>query len=511
MLMKCNYYLLSLGQIDYKPYILDTFASSYIKKMKRLLVVIFCLISFSQLKAQNFKVTLKTPNYKSGIAFLTYHMGKNLNIEDSAAINNKGIAVFTGNRKLPGGIYSIVFPGKAKSLDFFISKEQVINITADTTDLLNKSKVTGSKENKLFEEYQKVSTAKITLLNKEKAAYARSTTKADSVFHEKNYISYGKQLNNYREDIIKKYPSSMMTVILNGMREPKTLQTKMVTHQDSIDNYNYYKAHYWDGITFMDERVIRTPFFEPRLNRYYHEVLSQEPDSIIKEADYQLLLARSCPEMYKFLLNWLTDEYISPKYMGQDAVFVHLFNKYHSKGMSPWLSDTVQQTISKRAYMLMANLIGEQAANLKMIDSSGQLMPLYNVAADFTVVCFWDPTCGHCKEEVPRIDSIYNASWKQRNVKIYGVLSADIKDDMVATWKKYISEHILKDWINVYQTNEMKAAEEAAGEWGYHQLYDVTTTPTLYLLDKEKRIIGKKLTLEQINDLLLAKLSAQNN
>ncbi len=45
-----------------------------------------------------------------------------------------------------------------------------------------------------------------------------------------------------------------------------------------------------------------------------------------------LLLARSSPEMYKFLLNWLTDEYINPKYMGQDAVFVHLFEKYHSKG-----------------------------------------------------------------------------------------------------------------------------------------------------------------------------------
>lgn len=479
--------------------------------MKRLLVVLLAVCCYSTLNAQSFKVTLKTPNYKKGIAFLTYHMGKSLNVEDSAAVNNKGIAIFTGKRRLPGGIYSIVFPGKDKSVDFFVSTEQVITITADTSDLLNKTTVIGSKENLLFQEYQKKSAAKITLLNKEKNAYSRSTTKEDSALHEKNYAMYNKQLNDYREGIIKKYPTSMMTVILNGMRDPKVLNNKPITRADSLENYYYYKAHYWDGITFMDERVIRTPFFLPRLERYYTEVVPQVADSIIKEADYQILLARSCPEMYKFLLNWLTDQYISPKYMGQDAVFVHLFNKYHSKGMTSWLNEKQQQAISKRAYMLMANLIGEQAANLKMIDTSGKLTPLHSVVADFTVVCFWDPTCGHCKEEVPKVDSIYHANWKQHNVKIYGVLSAEIKDDIVSTWKQYIKEHSLGDWINVYQTNEMKAAEEAAGEWGYHQLFDITTTPTLYLLDKDKRIIGKKLTWDQINDLLQVKLSTQNN
>ncbi|WP_350340080.1 hypothetical protein [Paraflavitalea speifideaquila] len=28
------------------------------------------------------------------------------------------------------------------------------------------------------------------------------------------------------------------------------------------------------------------------------------------------------------------------------------------------------------------------------------------------VICFWDPTCSHCKEVVPKVDSIYNAKWK---------------------------------------------------------------------------------------------------
>src|ERR1019366_4323923 len=112
-------------------------------------------------------------------------------------------------------------------------------------------------------------------------------------------------------------------------------------------------------ISFMDDRIIRTPFFLPKLQRYFREVLSPAPDSIIAESDYLLLKARTAPEMYKFLLNWFTDEYIYPKYMGQDAVFVHLFEKYHSKGISSWLNEKQLTTISNRAYMLMSNLIGE--------------------------------------------------------------------------------------------------------------------------------------------------------
>ena len=473
-----------------------------------LLATMFCLTT---VRSQHFTVTLQAGQYQSGIAYLTYHMGKNLSVEDSAAVNNKGTAVFTGKRKLPPGIYAVVLPGKSKSVDFLVDKEQVITVKIDTTDLLLKTVVTGSPANVLLQQYQKTIAAKAQLLDAEKKAYSASTTKADTALHEANYNRLNKELNDYRDNIIKSQPSSMMAVLLNAMKDPAMLNNKPQTHNDSLQNYYYYKTHYWDGITFMDERVIRTPFFLPRLERYYRELIVPQADSIIKEADYQLLLARSCPEMYKFLLNWLTDEYISPKYMGQDAVFVHLFEKYHSKGLSNWLNEKQMETVSRRAYMLMANLIGAKAADLEMLDTTGKPSPLYDVAADYTVVVFWDPTCGHCKEELPRLDSVYRANWKAHNVKMYGVLSADSKEDLRQEWLKYIREHNLKDWVNVYQTKEIEAANSAAQKPGYRQLYDVTLTPTIYLLDKEKRIIAKKLTWQQLDDLLQVKWKMKSN
>jgi peroxiredoxin len=450
--------------------------------------------------AQGYNITLKLPQYKSGISYLTYRMGKNLNVADSAAVN-KGMAVFKGKQKLPGGIYVIVFPGKRLSMDFLLDRAQLVTITADTTDLLLKTKVTGSPENDLYVTYQKYVAVKGKQLQEARVAYMAATTAQDSARHEADYTRYNKELNDYRNNLMKTKPKSMMAVLFNAMQEPELPIKKPVTQQDSLVNYNYYKAHYWDGVSFMDDRVIRTPFFVPRLERYYREVLVQAADTIIKDADYKLLLARSSPEMYKYLLNWLTDEYINPKYMGQDAIFVHLFEKYHAQGVSNWLNEKQMQAISRRAYMLMANLIGEKAANLEMIDSTGKPAALYDVNANYTVVCFWDPTCGHCKEEIPKIDSLYRASWQQHDVKIYAVLTEDVKKE----WVSYTQEHQLNNWVHVYQTKAMAEANNAAQKPGFRQLYDVEITPKLYLLDKDKKIIAKNLGWQQLHELLQVK------
>lgn len=473
--------------------------------MKKYIILFAAFVSFTAGFAQGYQVNLKAPDFREGITYLTYYMGNNFNVADSAAISNKGTAVFKGASKLVPGIYAIFLPGKRQRVEFLIDREQLVSVTVDTADLINKTVITGSKENILYDQYQKFAAAKGRLIQQERNAYTISATREDSMLHEKNYNTYNKQLNDYREGIIKNQPTSMMASLLRAMKEPAVPSTIPVTKEDSINNYYQYKNHYWDGITFMDDRIIRTPFFLKKLERYYREVISPSPDSIIKDVDYKLLLARSAPEMYKFLLNWLTDEYISPKYMGQDAVFVHLFEKYHSKGLSKWLNESQMEAISRRAYMLMANLIGEKGADLEMLDVAGKPASLYNLSADYTIVCFWDPNCGHCKEVVPKLDSVYRSSWKQHNVKIFAVLTPDSKQDSKPEWLEFIRSRNLSDWTHVYQTKEMEAENMAAQKPSFRQLYDVTLTPTLYLLDKDKRIIGKKLTWEQMNELLEVK------
>lgn len=466
--------------------------------MKKYLLAFILMISVNAAKAQGYNISLQS-NYKSGIVYLTYYMGKDFILQDSSAVSNTGRSLFKAPKKLIPGIYSIIFPGKRLTTDFLIEKEQNISIVADTNKL-DQTKITGSPANVDFKNYQTFVNAKGKFLQQEKDAYNKSKTKEDSAKHETAYKKLSKELNDYRENVVKTKPNSMLAVLLNALREPAYPTKVAVTRKDSVENYNFYKSHYWDGISFMDDRIVRTPFFLPKLETYYRQIMPQASDSLIKDLDYKLLLARTSPEMYKFLLNWFTDEYINPKYMGQDAVFVHLYNKYHSKGVSNWLNKTQDSVITRRAFMLMSNLIGEMAANLEFADTTGKTKALYEVDAPYTVIIFWDPNCGHCKDEIPRLDSMYRASWQKKKVKIYAVLSETEK--LKEQWLTFIREKKIGDWVNVYQTKAALDEETKNQRPTFRQLYNVEMTPTMYLLDKEKRIIAKKLTLEQMNDLI---------
>jgi len=275
---------------------------------------------------------------------------------------------------------------------------------------------------------------------------------------------------------------------------------------DSTYAWYFYKSHYWDGVSFADERLLRTPVFEPRFDGYFRSIIYPVTDSINKEADKILAVAIKNREMFKFILSKLIDKYINPEYMGQDAVFIHLFEKYIAPGQADWLNEKQKKFVFDRAYNLMANLVGEKAAPLDLVDTMGRPVPLYNINAPYTVICFWDATCGHCKEVVPKLDSIYQAKWKAQGVVLYGVMTDGGKE----SWVRYIKDNNLSGWIHAYQPEEMKQAEYAAGRANFRQLYDVSTTPKLFLLDKEKRILAKQLTYDQLDDLLQRKISGTN-
>ena len=150
----------------------------------------------------------------------------------------------------------------------------------------------------------------------------------------------------------------------------------------------------------------------------------------------------------------------------------------------------------------MANQIGLPAPALDLVDSLGKAVSLYNIPSTYTMVVFYDPNCGHCKEELPRLDSFYRANWKAVGMTMLGV---NIYDAEQAAWKKFVTEKNLKNWIHAYQTKAAKEADEKAGRANYRQLYDIYKTPTVYLLDKDKRIIAKQLTIEQFDDIIQVK------
>ena len=452
-------------------------------------------------KGRNISITL-TPLKNSKIYLGSYY-AKNKVLVDSTYLDEKSHGVFKGATKLTGGIYFIVTPQLTIQFDLLMDDNQQFSIVADTS-LKDKAVITGSFDNDLYKSYSGFTTEKGQRLVQLENEFRSAKSREDSARIRAELIKTDKELQEYRDNISKKYPNSLLSMLLNGMKRPTAPAIPVVNGKaDSLYPFHYVKEHYWDDTRFNDDRLLRTPFFEPKLDDYFKNLVSPEPDSVISEVNYMLLSARTGKEMYPFLLTKFTNKYMNPEYMGQDKVFVYLFEHFYAKGDTMLLNPASRKTITERAYSLMANQLGEPAPVLDLTDTSGKNISLYNIKAPFTVVAFWDPNCGHCKEEIPRLDSIYKAKWKKYGVAVYSV---NIYDNEIPAWKKFMNEKKLSpEWVQAYETKDAKAAGEKAGKANYRQLYDIYKTPTIYLLDKDKHIIAKQLSLEQFDDLIEAK------
>jgi thiol-disulfide isomerase/thioredoxin len=186
--------------------------------------------------------------------------------------------------------------------------------------------------------------------------------------------------------------------------------------------------------------------------------------------------------------------------MWEDAVFVHLFEKYFSQKTYPWLTEQGKKIITDRAYSLMANLTGNPASDIELPGLDGKKKSLYSIQSPYVLVAIWDPTCSHCKEVVPRLDSLHAAKWKAQGVQLFGM--AKETEGTKENWLNFIKEYKLNNWTHVYYSRDSEKARVDAGIPSYSQLYDVQSFPTLYLLDKDKRIIAKKVTEQQVDEIL---------
>lgn len=451
--------------------------------------------SFAQAQKKGYEIPITIKPYQNTWIYVGNYYGKFKNLSDSVYLDKNSHGVMKGDSTLPQGIFFAVSPSHTILFDFLMDKEQHFSIVADTSDV-NNIVVTGSKENTYYINYSKYINAhgkQIQTLNKQLAS---AKTKQDSTVIQNKISVETKAFDSYRTTFIKEHPNSMLTALFQAMQRPTAPKT---IGNDSLAPYYYVKDHYWDNVDFSDDRLLHTPFLEPKIDEYYKYYVSPNPDSIIKEVNYMLLYAREGKEMYRYLLGKFTDKYINPEIMGQDKVFLFLFNNYFSKGDTSWLNPKQKEFIFNRAYNLMANQIGESAPSLNLKDQAGTVKPLVDISAKYTLVLFWDPECSHCKVVVPEIDSMYNAKWKAMGLKVYAVNTGE---ESAKSWQAFVHSQHLEDWINVMQTKAEREADAKAQIPNYRQLYDITQTPTIYLLDEQKRIIAKKLTVQQLDAII---------
>ncbi|MFA6128397.1 MAG: thioredoxin-like domain-containing protein [Bacteroidales bacterium] len=480
------------------------------------LIVIFTLslLTLPVFSQTGYEIKVRIPALKDSNIILAHHFAKEntFNPDDTIKLDNKGSGNFKGSKPLTGGMYIILFPTR-KYFDLLLGENQYFSVVADTGDLLKGIKFQGSVENDLFYGYRNLigsRSADVARLNEIKKQ-STSDQQKDSIATAIEHI--GNEVGDYSKRIISENPQLFISVWLKSLQDivvPDFPRDASGNVMDSAFKYNYWHAHFLDNFNLADPRLLSTPFYEGKLKFYLEKVIPQHPDSIMVELDRLIARVKGNKEIFNYVLGFYYGHVadLANKIVGMDAVFVYYTEKYFLPNAT-WVDKKTSDNIKLEIARIKPNLIGQPAPEIPLIevpadhfllaqiDSAlrsqtqiGKLISLKDIEAKFLVLVFWEVDCGHCMKEMPVLhDSVYPLI-KDKGAKILAIqLISGI--DGKRKWVDFINKYKMYDWINAVPASI-----------DYKDLYGVYSTPTIYILDRSKRIISKRIGVEQIEGII---------
>jgi thiol-disulfide isomerase/thioredoxin len=483
--------------------------------MKHIVLFAFILITtftFGQ------KIKLKVTGQKDTTVFLIKYYGKNLLYADTAEMKN-GIVEFKGSKQKPG-ILGLLLPGQ-KYFEFIYNNEEVQLETA-MPDLMGNLKVKKSVENEIFTDY-------ITYMSKQKTLANSYTTNRDK--HKKDSKEYedwtrkidsvSKLVVSNQKDIVKNHSDKLVGKIVKmsmDVEVPEAPRKPDGTMVDSLFAYKYYKKHFFDNIDLDDDRLVNSPIFHQKLEYYFSKsMLIQHPDTIVQYAYEFCDRLKQGSEMFKYSVVYITSTFEKSKIIGMDKVFVRMGEKYYcsknAEGKSPafWMPEDKLKELCDKVNTNKNLVFGVRPPNISLRDTTDvNWKDFYSIDAEYTILYFWDPECGHCKKVTPKLQELYAKKLKDRNIEVFAVSKA-IGDEF-DKWKKFIKKNEIT-FINVALTDKLYAeAKDNALKFvpkyttlealNFQETYDIFSTPRVFVLDKDKKIVSKSLTISQLEDFL---------
>ncbi|HPX76316.1 MAG TPA: DUF5106 domain-containing protein [Bacteroidales bacterium] len=466
---------------------------------KIILLVLGFFISFL-LSAQNYEIKIKINGVSDTVVYLGHHFGDEKYVVDTAKVDSKGNVVFTGDKTLERGIYIVILPSRGMTyFELLIGNSSKFSLETDTTNFLQTMKVKGDKENQAFMDYQR---KMVDIQNRRTELMDIYEAAKDNPDEQKKISEEFTKLNNERisfmNDFIKKNPNTLFEKILLSMMEPEVPESLKDEDGNEIDpyfGYKFYKAHYWDNIDWTERGLLRTPIFENKLDYYFDKVVAPTADSMIIESRNIITKAYEAGDsiMFRYTLSHLFDYFQLSSIMGFDAVFVAIAEDWYISGKANWVSKEYLGKIIERVNKITPTKLGNIATDLtRMQTLDDKYISLHQIDADYTVLVFYEPHCGHCKKEVPKLMQHYRDSLKDLNVKVFALYTQYDKEE----WKTFVDEKNLYEdgWYNVWDGPYPHS--------NFRDFYDMYSTPLIYLVDKEKKIIAKRLNAEDIRGFI---------
>ena len=474
--------------------------------------------------SQNYEISVAM-NTRNDTILLGHYFAKGDRMyrTDTLVLEN-GKGVFLGNRKLSKGVYFMINDGRML-FDLIIGDNQKFSIVADTADLINRTKFTSSPDNDVFFEFQRYNAERSRHFQQLNEQYKNATSDADKNEIRVKQQTLIKERIEFIENLADKHKDLFVSKFLKTLVPPNThLPDPPRDDQgritDSTYVYRWYRAHFFDNLNIYDPDMLRTQFYEEKLFDYITRVIPQQTDTVCAELDKILKKAQANDEIFRYILITVFNHYAGSKTLREGALIpenvkLHIAENWYIP-FATWASEEQIKLWKEEVANNKMNRMDHPAPPIEpliilppehfkaaALDTAikndlyaGRVIQDFRkeLKSKFTLLFFWDISCGHCKTAIQELQS----AWDELKNNDYQILAIQIvaTKEAKGKWIDFINEHNMFGWINAWSPYAYSA------ENYYRETYNLVNVPKLYLLDENSIIVLKNIVPEQLKDII---------
>ncbi len=368
------------------------------------------------------------------------------------------------NNQSPG-MYRLVYDVKNQaSVDFIFDNENV-ELTFNPLQAEETIQFTESENNKVYQNYLKITRAIQDDLDSIQASYFQAKDK-----------SLAKQYNLKRQQLIalqKEFETTTEGKLAQHFIKASAKYYERTLFSSPSEYVASIKTHYFDAIDFNNKTLLNSTFIHDRINVFIFYLNAAEDSAQLTKLQKESIaniLDKIAPnhKLSKDVQEGLLYGYANL----EDTNMVHYVLNSYSKLPKEFQDANFVNDIKGQ----LSTSIGATAPNFSW-NEKGVSKDLYSlIGAQKYVVVFWSSTCGHCLQEMP---VLYNYLKNNAETK---VIAIGLEDDQSTTgWRNMILKY--PNFSHVYGVDKWK--NQTA------KTYGVNSTPSFFVLDGQKKVLAK--------------------
>ena len=380
-----------------------------------------------------------------------------------------GIYRFQYSQSDLSGYLDIIMDGKENEIEVVLDLDGEALQPIFKTSIENKNWYAYKNEVKLImKKIQLISQFINEYPNKEDAIYAQATQA-----YENEIKSYYANRNLFLANNKATWAAEMVANTPIIFTNPKD--------DVRIQDFNKKEA-YWNGINTSNPKLINTPLYTEHILNYLQYYMNpamefsekEKEEGFIKSLDIIIQKFSGSDATKKFAIQYLQ---LGFKEMGNEKVLQYIDEKY-KETLEQCQEEADKADFDKRVQGYAAIKVGNKAPDISFTTLD---FNLHALAAERTIVVFWASWCPHCMLELPKLNDWAVANPKTKVIAISLDEDKTAYEIAIAQFPALIHDTDLKKW-------EGKAVTD----------YYVYGTPTFIVLDKDKKILGKFPSIEQL-------------